>query len=473
MATRKFGEAERATPGVACRQKSDRRMTLGDAATRDLNLYLDLFLPERTLSSLEAAETWLAEQGHGEPDILRVVAAWLASTGPSPLKSVAEIRRAAAAYATGGEKVFSAVVDAPPAPVTDRFRMRMAGDITLSDLPDFLIDEILVENSVHAFYGATGAGKTFAAIDMAMCIATGRPWFGRDTLPAAVLWLAAEDSFGVDKRVRAWLEHNKLTAAPFASMDGAVFRLQQQDTLDAIAARADQLLAITGMKRVLIVADTLSKVSGGIDENSGQDLSSVLIAFDKLRHRLPTATICVIHHSGKSEGAGLRGHSSLSQSLDSFALVKKTASGHTIEFEKVKNSELPARIGFSLSGVLVGKYKNGKDIKSCVVEYRDMKPVEVAPLKVSAANQKQLVALATSIRDSGIELPGALTDFVPARGVAVDQWKQDAHNMLHPGAKKKAAYEDWRRARRALNDAGAIRETEHNGDTYAFIVDTS
>lgn len=356
---------------------------------------------------------------------------------------------------------------------TDRFRVRMAADITLAGLPDFLIDETVVENSVHAFYGATGAGKTFAAIDMALCVATGRQWFGRDTLPAAVLWLAAEDSFGVDKRVRAWLAHNGLNEAPFASMDGDVFRLQQQDTLDAIALQAERLLQITGMSRVLIVADTLSKVSGGIDENSGQDLSGVLLAFDKLRHRLPTATICVIHHSGKSEGAGLRGHSSLSQSLDSFALVKKNQVGHTIEFEKVKNSELPPRIGFTLNGVIVGKYKNGKDITSCVVEHRDLKPVEVAPLKVSAANQAQLAALATSIRDSGVEIPGALTDFVSARGVPVEQWKTDAHEMLHPGAKKKAAYEDWRRARRSLTDAGAIKEVEHNGVPHVFLVDSS
>ena len=365
------------------------------------------------------------------------------------------------------------LVPVPKPAVTNKFRMRMAGDISLDDLPEFLIDGVVVENSVHAFYGATGAGKTFAAIDMALCVATGSTWFGHETLPAAVLWLAAEDSFGVDKRVKAWLGRTGLTDVPFATLDGGSFNIRNEETIHDIVERAQQLLERIGMSRLLIVADTLSKVSAGTDENSGKDLSEIMAGFDNLRRQLPNATICVIHHSGKSEGAGLRGHSSLGQGIDSFALVKKTSAGHVIEFEKVKNSELPPPIGFALEGVLVGKRKNGKEITSCIVVPRISKPIEIGPINLRGATKAQLAALATAIRDEGVALPDTLTDSPGIHGVTLAQWRNVAHNILHSGKKKSVSSQDWRRSYKLLSGTGNIAEIEWNGETYVYVIDTS
>lgn len=358
-----------------------------------------------------------------------------------------------------------------PTPVANSSRMRMAGDISLDDLPDFLIDGILVENSIHAFYGATGAGKTFAAIDMALCIATGRPWFGRDTLPAAVLWIAAEDSFGVDKRVRAWIDHTGLSGIPFATLDDKEFHISKEETIQDIVDKAEQLLQLTGMPRLLIVADTLSKVSKGTDENSGKDLSEVMAGFDRLRRRLPTATVCIIHHSGKSEGAGLRGHSSLGQGIDSFALVRKTGSGHTIAFEKVKNSELPPLIGFALEGAVLGKYKNGKDIKSCVVVPRETRPIEIGPVNLPKQAAEFLASLKGEIKDDGIGLPSALTGADNVRGCSKKAWRLAVQRQLQEEMKANTARAAWRKTSKYLIDGGHVVTGEVNGEEYVWVVD--
>ena len=190
-----------------------------NGAQRNLVLYSDLFGLTNTPAALEAAGAWLISQGHDEMESLRAIAEWMIADAPRDELLAKDLRGFVEACASGRASHDAFVANHKKA--RNRFRMRMAGDISLDDLPEFLIDGIIVENSVHAFYGATAAGKTFAAIDMAMCVATGRQWFGRDTLPAAVLWLAAEDSFGVDKRVRAWLKRADLRGAPFATLDGA------------------------------------------------------------------------------------------------------------------------------------------------------------------------------------------------------------------------------------------------------------
>lgn len=358
-----------------------------------------------------------------------------------------------------------------PTSVANSSRMRMAGDISLDDLPDFLIDGVVVEKSVHAFYGATGAGKTFAAIDLALCVATGRPWFGRDTLPAAVLWIAAEDSFGVDKRVRAWIDHTGLSGIPFATLDDKEFRMSKEETVQDIVNKAEQLLQLTSMSRLLIVADTLSKVSKGTDENSGKDLSEVMAGFDSLRRRLPTATICIIHHSGKSEGAGLRGHSSLGQGIDSFALVKKTGARHVIEFEKVKNSELPPSIGFALEGVILGQYKNGKDIKSCIVVPRDMRPIEIGPVNLSKQSQEFVASLKTEIKDDGTDLPSALTGADGLRGCSLKAWRLAVRNQFQEGMKVNTARAAWRKTSKYLIDGGHVVTGNVNDEEYVWVVD--
>src|SRR4030065_2503391 len=157
------------------------------SASRNLALYADLFGLTGSPASLEAADAWLITQGHDELESLSAISEWMIADAPQDKLLAKDLREFTEACKAGAASHDAFVANYKKARPGNRFRMRMAGDIDLDDLPDFLIDEIIVENSVHAFYGATGAGKTFAAIDMAMCVATGRKWFGHDTLPAAAL----------------------------------------------------------------------------------------------------------------------------------------------------------------------------------------------------------------------------------------------------------------------------------------------
>jgi RecA-family ATPase len=66
-------------------------------------------------------------------------------------------------------------------------------------LPDlqYLIAGVLPEHSLCVLYGEPGCGKTFVALSMALQCASGKPWIGRATRRARVLYVAAEGGFGM------------------------------------------------------------------------------------------------------------------------------------------------------------------------------------------------------------------------------------------------------------------------------------
>lgn len=75
---------------------------------------------------------------------------------------------------------------------------------------NWIVDQYIARDSIAWFYGAPGSYKSFILMDMAMHIATGTPWMGRDVDQGPVLWLAAEGGVDVHYRRRAWeAKHGK------------------------------------------------------------------------------------------------------------------------------------------------------------------------------------------------------------------------------------------------------------------------
>jgi hypothetical protein len=276
---------------------------------------------------------------------------------------------------------------------------------------------------------------------------------------------------GVQLRALAWFKHHKVAAreVPLRMIQGNLFNLRSPTTIDAITTAARELLADSKLRHVLIVIDTLVRATPGADEISGKDTGEVVAAFDKLRYLLPS-TICIIHHAGKTEGTGLRGHSSLGQGIDSYAAVRKTGAGSIVEFEKVKNAKLPLPIGFGLKVVVVGENKAGELIDSCVVVPRSLAPVEVSDVPLTAATGGYLAALATAIRDEGVDLPDALTGGRGVRGALVEKWRLAVKAQLQDGMTPSAGRQAWKRARDSLVTLGHVRTLSLDNKEYAALV---
>jgi hypothetical protein len=200
-------------------------------------------------------------------------------------------------------------------------------------------------------FGEPGCGKTFTALSIALAVASGSPWLGRETRRAPVLYIAAEGVLGLKLRLRAHRERYGVSPPSTADMRfvASAIEIMQPDHVAGLLAQFNA----AGFRPGLIVVDTLARVALGADENSASDMGRVVAGFDELK-RQTGATVLVIHHSRKDGGAE-RGSSALKGALD--VMIKCAAVGEgkpvgvTLECAKMKDAEPFGQITAGLESV--------------------------------------------------------------------------------------------------------------------------
>lgn len=307
--------------------------------------------------------------------------------------------------------------------------MLVAGD-AIANLPppEPLIDGLLQRNSLAALYGRSGGGKSFLAVDWALCVATGSWWFGKKVHPGRVLYLAAEGAVGMGDRVEAWKSYRGVyTAGDIIWLPVAV------DLLEPAAARALATVA-SELQPVLVVVDTLNRSMPGGDENKSGDMGRLVAAADNIR-AATGACVLIVHHVGKAADAGLRGHSSLEAALETSIELKTT--DEVIEVQIAKQRNAPGGDKIRLQRVNVGT--------SCALDlYRG--EVDSDDLPQTAVDL--LVALAEIDTGSGVAT-GLWEDTVSLPRRTFYRWRK---RLLDLGLV--AASSDDARARWSLTDDG-------------------
>lgn len=166
--------------------------------------------------------------------------------------------------------------------------------------------------------GEPGTFKSFLAIDIALSVATGRPWQGRTALQGPVLFIAAEGHHAFRDRYHAWhvdrgcdkTSSFRLLAEPLNFRDpdhvGEVIRICREEF---------------PTPPVLIIVDTLAQVFADGEENSSLDMGQFNTSCNRLRDEIG-ACVLVIHHFGWGPKRP-RGHSSFFGALDTVIKVAR------------------------------------------------------------------------------------------------------------------------------------------------------
>lgn len=226
-----------------------------------------------------------------------------------------------------------------PISVVDRMRSQLlVGDQILNiPRPSSLIAPradgvgVLDLETLAVLFGPTGIGKTFVTLSMAAAITTGGAWQGHEVRQAPVLYVIAEGVSGLAPRVTAWQRHEQLyTVAPIVWLPQAV------NLLDRVAVGALITLA-TEIEPALVVVDTLARCMVGADENSAKDIGVVVENLERIR-RATSACVLAVHHTGKDETAGARGHSALKGAMDTELELTGDADHLVLTATKQRNS---------------------------------------------------------------------------------------------------------------------------------------
>jgi hypothetical protein len=393
------------------------------------------------LASLAGAMRAACSMSEAEMLAALSVANELRCNPPLPASEIAQICRSIAAYPTGGRDVAldAATGDAaaealsikPPVQL-DYYLEPASGYLDQSAPARWLVKSWVPESGLSMIYGDSGTGKSFLAIDLACCIATGRDWHGHKVSGAgkSVVYLAGEGNFGLRGRVKAWHEAN-------GRPDGLQRLLISNRAIDLDSgpqAAADVLRAIkamvdesTGVAWILL--DTLNAHMGG-DENSAKDARAILSA-GSVVGRAYGCSVTFVHHTGLAASQRARGSSAFRAAMDYAVLLASDSGEINLSVTKAKDSEPPQPLAarlqrVTLSGWLDEDQEPVSGAVFMVVGHAEAKAKSTKPKPLSK-HAKNLILLESAWRLGGCAL-GADGRAVVSRQAMIDALLADEYS---------------------------------------------
>lgn len=248
-----------------------------------------------------------------------------------------------------------------------------AKDIKRNLVASDFVQGLLGDKQLSVIYGRSNTGKTFFATDLAFHVALGSKWRDRRVEQGGVLYAALEGTSGINNRIVAFRDSLMIMNKdmPFVVMPCQVDFLRPDGNIEEFIKLIEEAKKDIGSIR-LVVIDTLARALMGGDENSGQDMGMLVYHADKIR-AVTGAHVCFVHHSGKDEAKGARGHSSLRAAVDTEIEVSRNDGDEfsTVKIVKQRDMEMGDDLYFGLKSVNLGQNQYEEDVFSCVVEILD------------------------------------------------------------------------------------------------------
>jgi hypothetical protein len=219
------------------------------------------------------------------------------------------------------------------------------------ELPPYLVDGLIEQNAEVLIYGAQGTFKSLFAIEIGVCVATGKPFFGRAAMQGLTVYLAGEGAGGVRRRVRALkLARSLESIGAFVIYDGKRVRFENEDSRKLLRAIIEELEKRTGCKLRLLVIDTYSRYAPGFDAKRPAD-EQMYKWLENVASVRGEATVLVVHHTGH-DGGHARGTSAWNQATDTvFRTEGKGDDPRTFINEKQKDGQLATPMHFQKMSV--------------------------------------------------------------------------------------------------------------------------
>ncbi|ENL6902183.1 AAA family ATPase [Enterobacter ludwigii] len=241
---------------------------------------------------------------------------------------------------------------------------------------DFLIEDVLAVNDFAVMAAPPKSYKTFAAIHLAACVASGLP-FGNHSIDkqGLVIYIAAESGTGAKKRLKSWCIENsgvsdieerikknfKIISYPLKPTN--------EETRKSLINAISEIENNEQTPVSLVVFDTLARCYEG-EENSNTDMGVFVSAIDEIKLNKNCASL-VVHHHGKN--GELRAASALAGAYDAYYTVtkrdydKKSERYLQFRIEQLKENEAGESIFFKLNSNDLYVSAKGKTINALAV----------------------------------------------------------------------------------------------------------
>jgi hypothetical protein len=282
--------------------------------------------------------------------------------------------------------------------------LRMYSTVELLRLPPptYLVDKVLPEGGMIGIYGAPGHGKSFVALDLALCVATGLPWKGHAVQQGFVVYVSAEGGAGIGKRVGTWLAEHHIDpkTADIAWITESIVVGEDTESMTRLFSRLETEI---DKAPALFIIDTVARCFDG-DENKQEDMGSFVRGIDAMRLGFKS-TVIAVHHTRQGEDRE-RGSTAFRGAADTMIFVRKDSTDGCVcvscnkqkDDEEFPEKRLTLKVNpLFNSCTLVSTDTNADDIVTAAIvsagkagiSFSGLQEMVVAEGSVSAATMKR------------------------------------------------------------------------------------
>jgi len=342
-------------------------------------------------------------------------------------------------------------------------RLQKASELTKSlNIYEWIIKPIIPNEGLIEIIGASGSYKSFIALDMLFCIASGTKYHGHKTKKGTVVYVAGEGINGAKTRLRGLeLHYNvqdyELYILPMPS------NLKDESEVMQLASEIKELcndVAVT-------LFDTLHRNSAGADENSANDWAEILSNIDK--HLKPISKVVGwVHHTGVNALDRGRGTSSRYSSIETQILISKPDNKKAV----VKNTKQKDAEEFT------PLYFEFEDINTHLIDEDGQEVTTLYPLIAEGTESKTKVklkrvhhdligSLRLAVIDTGVPISDEIKNresITKGQMIEVNEWRAEALKVIttngseDPIKQKDAKNKAFTRYKQNLIDANQIGE---------------
>jgi hypothetical protein len=284
--------------------------------------------------------------------------------------------------------------------------------IKLADIPleppKYLVEGLFEKTATSMIFGPSYSGKTFIALDLALCVSSGQDFHGHKVgCPGPVVYAAAEGRGGLVRRAAAWAKDRdvNLSALPFFITKTS---MQLSDSHDVQALNsALAKLSTLGPQPALIVFDTLNRSLGSWSEKDNSDMSRLLRVAEDFT-KTHGCHVCLVHHTGHEAKNRGRGASALYAGMDqSFSVSKEADDIVCLQNDKMKDGDPPKPLHFAFKAV---EFNDGENLfkSSCLKATTPAFSPLQAELKQKPNDSKVEASLNSISKNGGLDADGCV-----------------------------------------------------------------
>lgn len=222
-------------------------------------------------------------------------------------------------------------------------------DILNAPRPSWLIKDVLPQGSIVYVVGLEATGKSFVVQSWAAAIASGSDWFGHETQPGVVYYLALEGNPRyIVERFQAWeklhdSEIDSTRRLPIVTAFDYSNKDQMANLLEGVRSGVS-----------MVVVDTLAVFAKDANINNAHEVDFIKqFVKEILEASNHMATIVFVAHSTKNDNSGAAGSIQINAMSDKTWHMTKTASNYRMKSHKDKNNANGSGYVFEIENVSI------------------------------------------------------------------------------------------------------------------------